>query len=314
VIWATTGYPFQFIDPQSMNGVDSDFVRDYERAWKHLSDSNLALYPVDINGLQTQMVTSRTTRSNSITGFGEFGERSPNALPFNLQQQKQTTMLAFASATGGKAFLNSNDIEGSFAKAAQEADGYYLLTFYLRSGEDRPGWHKLKVHVKEKHGDVRARDGFFVAGVKPQEKDRFKELSVALSAPADYTGVHFGIKISAAGDPNPKLIPTGAASDKKTETIHVSFPPGALYVDEQNNNVVSADFAVIATVKDKVVGQTLRTVRFNFKPDELQKVARVGLGFDDVITVPPGEYEVRVAVRDLYNGKTGTVRTRLVVP
>jgi len=85
-------------------------------------------------------------------------------------------------------------------------------------------------------------------------------------------------------------------------------------VDEQNNNVVSADFAVIATVKDKVVGQTLRTVRFNFKPDELQRAARVGLGFDDAITVPPGEYEVRVAVRDLYNGKTGTVRTRLVVP
>lgn len=314
VIWATTGFPFQFVDPQSMNGVDSDFVRDYERAWKHLNDANLALYPVDINGLQTQMVTSRTAPSNSMTGFGGFGGRSPNALPFNLQQQQQTTMLAFASATGGKAFLNNNDIEGSFAKVAQEADGYYLLTYYLRSGEDRPGWHKLKVHVKEKHGDVRARDGFFVGGAKPQEKDRFKELTVALSAPADYTGIHFGIKIPAAGKPDPKLIPAEATGEKRTEMIHVSFPPGALYVDQQNNNVVSADFAVIAIVKDKVVGQTLRTVHFNFKPEELQKVARIGLGFDDVLTVPPGEYEVRVAVHDLYNGKLGTVRTHLVVP
>jgi hypothetical protein len=105
-----------------------------------------------------------------------------------------------------------------------------------------------------------------------------------------------------------------APSDKRVEKLHISFAPGSLSVDPDKKNIVNADFAAIAIVKDKVIGETLRSVHYNLTPVELERLAHSGLGFDDTLEVPAGEYEVRVAVRDLNSGKIGTIRTHLVVP
>ena len=305
VIWATSGFPINIQDPHSFGGVDTDLYTSYERAWERLNDANLAIYPIDISGLQVRSVPSVDRRPDPRNG----GFRP--VATYNLQQEQQMSLLSFAAATGGKAFLNSNDIEGSFAKAAQEANAYYLIGYYLHEGDDHPGWHKLKVHVKGSHGDIRARDGFLVGSGKVTEKDRLKELTVALSAPADYTGIHFGIRLPS----DPKPTTTSAQSgERRNKTVHVSFAPGALNVDMDKSNLVSADFAMIALLNDRTVGQTLRSVHLNLKPQDLQMVAKKGLGFEDTISVPPGEYELRVAVRDLTNGKIGTLRTHLVVP
>jgi hypothetical protein len=37
------------------------------------------------------------------------------------------------------------------------------------------------------------------------------------------------------------------------------------------------------------------------------------MSFDELLEVPPGEFEIRAAIRDVNSGKLGTVRTRLVV-
>src|SRR6185369_2752602 len=245
---------------------------------------------------------------NSANPMGRRGM----SMAFDQQHEQQATLQAFASATGGKAFLNSNDIAGSFAKAADETDAYYLLGYYLHTGEEKEGWHKLKVRVKGSHGDVRARDGFFIGGTKSTEKSRLKELTVALSAPADYTGVHFGVLLS----PSAQLttVSDKTSNEKRVQRLHISFAPGALSVDPDNNNQVTADFAVIAIEKDKVIGETLRSVHYNLTQADVQRLTHSGLGFEDTLVVPSGDYEVRVAVRDLNSGKIGTLRTHLVVP
>ena len=309
VIWVTGGFPFEPIDPRSFTGTDTSLISAYRRTWNKLNDANIALYPIDINGLE---YFERTRPLDSSSAFrAAAGSRNPNATTFDFREQRQSTLISFASATGGKAFLNSNDIAGSFAKASDEASRYYLLGYYLRAGEDRAGWHKLKVHADLKHVNVRAREGFFLAERGPKEQDRTKELQIALGAPADYTGVHFGLRLGPNGSHGDS---TQSPSEKRTEKFHVSFPPGALEIDTQNGNNVTAEFVLLALVGEKTVGQRLGAFELKLSPAELSRANRIGLGFDETFEVPPGEYEVRAAIRDAHSGKVGTVRTHLVVP
>jgi VWFA-related protein len=310
VIWATGGFPFEPIDPRSFTGTDTSLISSYRRTWNRLNDANIALYPIDINGLE---YFERSRPLDSSSAFrAATGGRNPNATAFDLREQRQSTLISFASATGGKAFLNSNDIAGSFAKASEESSRYYLLGYYLHAGDDKPGWHKLKVHADLKHVSVRAREGFFLAESAPKEKDRLKELQIALGSPADYTGVHFGIRLGSNNSSADSKDQSSA--NKRIEKVHVSFPPGALEVDTQNGNKVEAEFVILAMVGEKTHGQRLGAFELKLSPAELARANRIGLGFDETIEVPPGEYEVRAAIRDVNSGKVGTVRTHLVVP
>jgi VWFA-related protein len=306
VIWATGGFPFEPIDPRSFTGTDTSLRSAYYRAWNRLNDSNIAIYPVDVNGLVYSPPVMPRQRSAYNGVFGGSGQ-NPNAPAYDAHAQQQTTLLSFASATGGKAFLNNNDIAGSFARASAEASRYYLLGYYLRGGDNKPGWHKLKVRTDIKHVEVRAREGFFLTEGTPREKDRLEELRIALGSPADYTGVHFGIRLMPASDVH------SVDNGKRAQHIHVSFPPGALEIDTQNGNKVGVEFVMIALVGDKTRGQNVGAFYLTLTPADLGKVNRTGMSFDELLEVPPGEFEIRAAIRDVNSGKLGTVRTRMVV-
>ncbi len=317
VIWATTGFPMMFNDPNSINGLDADFLDKYDRAWKRLNDANMAIYPIDLAGVQVTFPTASTRNAVPFSmqgrGGSMMGSRSPNAPRFDLRAQQHDMLQSFADATGGKAFFNSNDIGDSLSKAADEADAYYLLGYYLHD-EEKPGWHKLKVHVNGPHGEIRARNGFFVGAQKvSSEKDRLAELITAVRAPADYTGLHFGIRLPSSSGVAPAK---AAVPDKRVEKIHFSFPPGTLRVDPDQNNLVQVDLLVVALKPGdtRASAQALRAVHFNFKPEDLKRALTGGIGFDDQLEVAPGTYEMRVAVRDLNSGSMGSLRTKLVVP
>jgi hypothetical protein len=310
VIWATGGFPFEPIDPHSFTGTDTSFRSSYYRAWTRLNDANIAIYPVDVNGLQNISMLGPRVRTSYDGVFGGSGN-SPTSPAYDLHAQQQSTLLAFASATGGKAFINSNDIEGSITRASNEASRYYLIGYYLHAGDDKPGWHKLKAKADVKHAEVRAREGFFITEGTPREKDRIEELRIALGSPADYTGVHFGIRLSpGTSDGKAAGKPTG---DKRAQNIHVSFPPGALEIDTQAGNSVGVEFVMVALVGDKTHGQNIGAFQLKLTAADLEKVSRTGMSFDETVEVPPGEYEIRAAVRDVNSRKLGTVRTPLVV-
>jgi VWFA-related protein len=56
----------------------------------------------------------------------------------------------------------SRDLKGLFSQALDEMRARYLLT-YTPKGTPQEGWHTLKVTLKNAHGEVTARPGYFVA-------------------------------------------------------------------------------------------------------------------------------------------------------
>jgi len=67
-------------------------------------------------------------------------------------------------SAGGRTWSATSDrqLRELFTKALEEMRARYLLT-YTPSGVSRPGWHDVKVRLKNGRADITARPGYFVA-------------------------------------------------------------------------------------------------------------------------------------------------------
>jgi VWFA-related protein len=71
--------------------------------------------------------------------------------------------------TGGReySFINQRTLEQTVSKIGEELHSQYILT-YTPNNLDEPGWHSIVVEVAGRRGfQVRAKDGYYTAGGKP---------------------------------------------------------------------------------------------------------------------------------------------------
>ena len=68
------------------------------------------------------------------------------------------------TVAGGRTWSATSDsqLRDLFWRALEEMRARYLLTYYPR-GVQRPGWHAVKVTLKNGRADITARPGYFVA-------------------------------------------------------------------------------------------------------------------------------------------------------
>jgi Ca-activated chloride channel family protein len=72
--------------------------------------------------------------------------------------------------SGGRTWSANSDrqLRELFTTALEEMRARYLLTYTPR-GVNRPGWHDLKVRLRNGRADITARPGYFVAATSPSE-------------------------------------------------------------------------------------------------------------------------------------------------
>jgi VWFA-related protein len=73
-----------------------------------------------------------------------------------------------ADASGGRTWSATSDrqLRELFTRALDEMRARYLLT-YTPAGVRTPGWHDIKVRLKNGRADINARPGYFVAAAGP---------------------------------------------------------------------------------------------------------------------------------------------------
>jgi VWFA-related protein len=193
LLWASSGFPFAVPDPTSMlpasvQHLDYEFVEKYNQLWKLLNGANVAVYPVSLTG-----ITRGSTEEYDV------GHRRARLAPYepplyDREEQSKMTFLTFASATGGRACVEDNDIAECFRNAEAESRSYYLLTFRVDRTTAKPGWHTLKVEVKKPGTHVRARSAYLLGDPDaPAQTTPYDQLLAATRSPLEYTGVVFEI-------------------------------------------------------------------------------------------------------------------------
>jgi len=309
LVWATGSFPFSVSDSNmelAPAGRDSlvDVLPLYERTWQAINDANFAVYPIDARGLMAppQIDASRRGIPGS-SGGGRRGFPSGRQSSTTWSQSDTLATLAIiASATGGKAYYNSNDLTEGFREAAKDSSAYYLLSYYLdHDAAAKPGWHKL--HVKVNHQkNVRARSGFFVTAASADPSAQRKaEIVAALNSPLDYTEVPLTLSWV-------KFIPTKDPGKQIIE-YQVLIPRNGTTVDLSDNNHVFLQFVSIARTADGKAATTpqMQVVDTHLKPQGFEQLNTKAFRYNDYIELPNGEYTVRFVVRDNLSGRMGSV-------
>jgi len=304
LIWAGGGFPFSVSDntmqlaPAGRDSL-SDVLPMYEHTWQLLNDAQIALYPVDVKGLQVV-----TTPSASVRNPGKNYARNMSWR----QMDTQSTLQTFASMTGGRAYYNSNDLVKGFRDAVSDSAEYYMLGYYLDRSKTKSGWRKLAVKVKRDRTEVRARSGFFVtnATVDP-ENSRDSDISSALQSPLDYTSLALVMrwdKIEPGKEPAKKHV---------NYEMHLAPDPALINVAD-NNHLVLEFIALVKTPEGKQVDHAVgQKVENHLTAEKVSAIRENGVFYKGALDLAAGEYTVRFVVRDDLSGLIGSVAAPLKV-
>ena len=307
VIWAGGGFPFSVSDTtMQLAPAGRDSINDvlplYERTWKLLNEAQIALYPVDVNGLQSHMAdASISMPSMPNSRAGGYRRRATWQ-----QEETKSTFETFAEATGGRAYQNSNDLVKGFRDAVHDSAQYYMIGYYLDRQNEKPGWRKLTVKVKRDHANVRTRSGFFVTKTAA-DSGAGGDIAAALRSPVNYTA----LTLTGHWDTSE---PSKDAGKRRVVYI-VDVAPDAGLMDTNDKNHIALELVASARTPEGLLAEDPVDKKIDVYPtaEAFAKIREKGLACRGVLDLAPGEYTVRIVVRDNLSGRIGSVAAPLKV-
>jgi VWFA-related protein len=305
LIWATGSFPFSIDSPSTVPGGLLSTL--YERAIQALNNAEIAVYPVDIRGLVNYSPFSDITRDSSLNVQQQM-RRSVAQLANRawVQTASIDTLNSFAKMTGGRAFYNSNDLAAGFKRAVDDSSNYYLLSYYLDIKNRKPGWRKLNVSVRRQDAQACSRSGFLVTNTTMNPGvTRKTDIDYALLSPVESTGVPLTVRwLGASGDGTRKKI---------DYSLHIA-PSGITLAGRDRDRFDIEFIAVAFTTKDnRVVANIEKSMSGPVPPGQLTVFRSNGMGFNNAMDLPVGDYNVRFIIRDNSTGRLGSVNAPLTV-
>ena len=267
------------------------------------------VYPMDARGIFAEATTDASR--NDYPDYT--GSVSRNLLVETAATQEPLQTLA--GETGGRAFLNSNSFQDGFTRALNESSSYYLLAWRPRSEEERSAKVRIAVSVRNRPDlKVRVRRGFLAAptvpAIKHQTMDKASastpavqddELRAALGALYPVRALPVALSVGYMNSPKGDMLLLASMQiEAEALTRDPSSEAGKTEVDVLG--VAIDDRGALSSFKQKL------TIN-----DEASAQGRP-IVWNQQLTLAPGLYQVRVAVRERASGRTGSAMQWLEVP
>lgn len=336
LVWVTAGLPFSLIPEQNQvtyeqtragnfgqapvpneissasygNQIQQGSADEVKQTAALLAESEVAIYPVDARGLVGATLADASRQGTNAAGLLMIGQdygQSVSAANSRLFSS-QAGMQEMAQLTGGRAFTNRNDIDHAVALASSDGSTYYSLGYYPDKKKFDGSFHKLKVSVSRPDVQLRYRPGYFsVDPSKSQnQKDREAELVSTLRDNPGATMVVFDVRVA----PPPPA---------ETVKLPVQFlvRPDTITADESKDGgrALNLDFYIAAFTRDgRLVANNGKGVNTTITADQYSQLQQKGLLMPLEISLPAGDYDLRLAVRDNHTGYIGTVSVGLKLP
>ena len=166
LIWLSESFPLSIApDPETGNNPFAG-IRDYAEQVKLvanvLTDAQVAVYPMDVRGLQANQVLSASQNSSRpqtlMTGPRIAAQLNQEDIDL---QQSQGTMDEIAQDTGGKACKNGNDLTGCVMTALKDSSAYYEMSFYPQKVNWDGRYHKIVVKTSRPGVKLVYRRGYY---------------------------------------------------------------------------------------------------------------------------------------------------------
>jgi len=269
------------------------YAPQIREAEAQLASAGIAIYPVDLNGLVGGMESS-ATRQGSVYSDTAFSDRASGKL--SALQSTQGTMEEIAAETGGKAYINQNEIKDGIALAAADEKASYSLGYYPENKKWDGKMRSIKVKVNQGDTELRYRKGYYAVEPGPVKDRNFEQdVAAALAVDAPATQISFMAQAK-PGDP-------GKIRVVFLVDAHTLTAEDAGGSKKMNVNL----YATIWGASDKSMAARSIKVDKTFDAATYQQILDHGMMVPIDMDVPTGGTELRLAVLDNKTGYIGTV-------
>jgi hypothetical protein len=272
--------------------------------------ANVSFYPIDARGLTALPpggdASHPGARSNSMfNGSAVSGQRAKF-------EDTQDTVVSLAADTGGKAFLDDNDLALGIANAQNDIKSYYILGYNSTNDKEDGKFRRVTIKLANKELTASAKlnykSGYFAQKTfaKFTSADRESQLQDALLL----------------GDPVTDL-PMAVETDffrlsKTSYFVPVSLKiPGSELAFAKKGPKEQTDFDFIGQVRDmkgKLAAQVRDGITIKLTEENVAKLAQSSIQYDTGFSIPPGKYRLKLLARENQSGKMGTFETTFTVP
>jgi VWFA-related protein len=266
--------------------------------------ANVALYTLDVRGLQA-FAGGGEAQNASLRGRSAYSGQSVLD-QFSSNADSQETLTTLAGDTGGKAFLDSNDLSGVFTAVQRDTSAYYVIGYRSTNPEMNGKFRHVKVVLNRSDLKLEYRKGYF--GPKDyvhfDKEDREQQMldEIASELPEVDVSVYM------------------AAAYFRIDEAHYYIPvsiviPGSQipFVTEKDKDRATID--IIGVVQDELkhpIGNARETVKLAV--DESRQVRHKNVQYNTGFVLPPGKFHIKFVVRENQTGKLGSFETDVTVP
>ena len=270
--------------------------------------AGVTIWTVDARGLVAQAPMGDTSQS-SPGGQAMYTGASAQALTTNFQRS-QDTLYALAGDTGGKAFLDNNDLSRGIVQAQESISDYYVLGYYTTNAEPNGKFRRIRISLAQNtEAKLDYRPGYYAGKEfsKFNDVDRERQLEDALMLEDPITDLTIAMEID--------YFQLNRA--EYFVPIIVKIPGRELALAKRGGaEYTRIDF--VGEIKDLVGGTTVSNVRDNISQKlsnfTAAQLAKRPIEYDTGFTLLPGKYSIKFLARDNETGRIGTFQTTFVIP
>jgi VWFA-related protein len=263
--------------------------------------ANVLINALDARGLYTYTsdITRPATNSNSQRVLEQMDRESASA--------SADVMAELAAGTGATFVQNNNDFDEGLRRLATAPEYYYLLAFSPQNLRMDGSFHALKVTVTKTIRDaaVNARRGYYApTHIEDAKETARRELEEALFSRDEMTDipVDFATQFFRASEDSAKLSVLIKLDVRKLK-----------FRKEEDRN--KDELTLVCGVFDRngvYVTGIQKRIEMRLKDETLEKRLDNGIIVRNTLDVKPGQYAIRVVVRDaegqLMSARNGAVQ------
>lgn len=295
-----------FAGGMRLNGVDN-------QAQMHATvdaaiKAGVSIWAIDARGLVAQAPLGDATQG-SQGNDGIYTGSAANAVTANFQYS-QDTLYSLAADTGGKALLDTNDLDHGIVQAQDAIGDYYIVGYYTTNPARNGRFRRVKIALNQTlEAKLDYRQGYYAdkefSKFTAVDKERQLEEALMLEDPVTELSIamevdHFQINRAEYFVP-----------------IVVKIPGRELALAKRGGaEHTLIDF--VGEIKDMIGGTTVSNVRdfVNIKLSDATaaELAHRPIEYDTGFTLLPGKYMIKFLARDDETGRIGTYQTTFVIP
>ncbi len=282
--------------------------------------SNVSFYPVDVRGLQAEPPGGAAGGSGGVGGGGGRGGGGTGLFSGQTQSRQrqqqfdeQDSLTMLAEDTGGKALFDNNDLVLGIQQAQEDQQSYYILGYY--SSDERKDGQFRRVDLKlapaaqsRLQARLDYRRGYFADKEFKafNSYDKEKQLSDALLLGDPVTDLRVALEVN--------WFRLGGSV--YFAPVALKIPGSAVPLKKQGRGETTT-FDFIGQVKDAkgaLAGTVRDAIKIQLRDEKAGRLASRNLVYDTGFTLQPGEYTLKMLVRENLTGKMGTFETKFTIP